>query len=474
MLPRQLVIARPFAPTAVTALSLVLLAGCTLTPEGTKEERDHVRDAGAAFEPALADRVLPEIPESPTWRDVLRRALVANGEVERAYFEWKAAMERVDAASSYPFPNAMLGVSYMFSGASMTSWDRTTLTAGLGGTENLELPVKVRQAGKVALGEARAAGERFRVVKFDVQKRVLFAWADYEGRAKIIGARERELTLVRLLRDTAAARAQTYSGQEGLIASQVEEQRLANEIADMKSEQAMARAVLNSMLARGPEEPLVPPAAQEAPRSVPEQDAALMQAAATVFPEVAAVSADLATRRDVLEMARLRWIPDISPTIGVTGSLSQMIGAAIMLPTNVPRIRAGIRAAEADVRGSEALLRQKTFDRVGEYVGLVVTLRRAQEREAWLGGTLRESLAHLVDTRRRNYELGGGTLMDVIEAERLLIDTDVALARTREEIEKAIVDIECCLGRDIETIPDTHAPEAGTAEALTLKEHSND
>jgi outer membrane protein TolC len=465
--------ARPFRPGAI-ALSIFLLSGCTLTPDGAKDEQEQVQQAGVPYEHAFEDRTLPELTATPTWREVLRRALLANGEIEQAYFTWKAAMARVDAASSYPNPNAMLGLSYMFSSESMKAWDRTTLTAGFDSMENLELPVKVRRAGMVALGEAKTAGERFRVVKFDVQKRVLFAWAEYESRARIISAMQRERELVRLVQRTSAARAATFAGQEALLTTQIETQRLENQIADMESEQAMARAVLNGYLSRGLEEPLVPSAVPEPPRNFPVQDAALVLASASIFPEVAAASAELATRRDVLELAKLRWFPDVTPSIGITGSVSRMIGAAISLPTNIPRIRAGIRAAEDEVRGSEAFLRQKSFDRVGEYIGLVVTFRRAQAREAWLSGTLRQSVRHFSDSRRRAYKLGAGSLIEVIEAERMLIDIDIALARTREEIEKTIVDIECCLGQDIETIPVSPAPHNQATDTLVPKEHDHD
>lgn len=443
---------------ALLVLASLTMRGCTLLPEGTADERDRMTSAGEPYEiQAFEDRTLPELSTPTTWREVLRRAFLANGEIESAYFSWRAAVARIDAASSFPTPNAMLGLSYMFSSQSMTAWNRTTLSAGFDSTENLELPSKVRQMGRVALGEAKVAGERFRAAKFDVQKRVLFAWAEYEARARIIAASRRDLALVGILQQANAARASTSSAQESLVSSRVEQDRLENEVADLESQQAMTRAALNAMLGRGPEEPLLPPVDQEAPRSVPEQDLDLILAAALMFPEVAAVREELATRRDALELARMKWLPNFTPSIGITGTLSQVIGAGIMLPTNIPRIRAWIQAAEAEVRGSEALLRQTSFDRVGEYMGLVYTLRRAQAREAWLSGPLRDGVSRLVAARRTAYEFGTGSLPDVIEGERMLVEIDIALAKTREEMEKTIVDIECCLGQDIETVPSSPA-----------------
>lgn len=96
------------------------------------------------------------------WRDVLSRAFLVNGELESAYFEWKAALARVDQAAVWPNTNVALSFSYMFSSENIKAWNRTTVTAGFDPAMNLSLPIKSRAAGKVALEAAKEAAERFR------------------------------------------------------------------------------------------------------------------------------------------------------------------------------------------------------------------------------------------------------------------------------------------------------------------------
>jgi outer membrane protein TolC len=446
----------------------LIVAGCVLTPPGTDEERSRLTEAGKPYERPFEERVLPELPEAPGWRDVLRRAFLANGELEAAYFRWRAAVERVDIAGAYPNSNVSVGFSYLFSGENMKSFDRTTFTLGFDPSMNLSLPAKVSQQARVALDEARAAGERLRVTKFDLQRRVLFAWSDYTSRARSIAAVRSDVETLGLLESTAGAAVRSGGTQESVMRARIELEQAQRRLRDLESEQEVARASLNAMLARAPEAPLTPSLTADARRNTDVTDAALVNAAADMFPEVAVSVHELEGRQDALELARRQWFPDISPTFLFTGTVAQAIGAMITLPTMAPAIQAGIRVAEADVHASEALLRQKRADRIGEYVGLLVALRRAQERTAWIEGTLKPTIVALTDLRRRAYEAGAGDLAAVLEARRLLSEAEIAWAESVAQSERALVDIECCLGADIERIenanPALPVPSTGSVD----------
>ena len=153
----------PLRHRAATALSLgalmivALAQGCALTPRGLEEARSRLDNAGAAFEHPDA-ATLPVPANGDDWRTLLRRALVANRNVHAAWFEWKAAIERVRGASAWPNSNISLGYSYLFSNERMKSFDRSTFTAGFDAMENVSFPGKTMASGRVALDDARAAG----------------------------------------------------------------------------------------------------------------------------------------------------------------------------------------------------------------------------------------------------------------------------------------------------------------------------
>jgi len=134
------------------------------------------------------------------------------------------------------------------------------------------------------------------------------------------------------------------------------------------------------------------------------------------FPEVEVLIHQAAGRRDALELARLRWIPDFNLSLSVTGTISQTVGAAIMLPTTLAEVRGRIRESQAEVQAADALLRQRRADRVGEYVSLVVMLRRAQQRRQFFETVIIPSTQRLAAANERAYAAGSGTFREILEA----------------------------------------------------------
>ncbi len=451
-------------PPPFSAGLLCCLAGCTLTPPGLDAERQALDKVGAAYEPKVEDRHLPDLPARPQWKDVLSRAFLANGDLESAYFEWKAALERVRAAGAWPNADLSAGFSYMFSSPRMKSFDRATFSAAPDSAANLTIPAKARRAAAVALDEARAAGERFRAQKFDLQKRVLFAWADYTVRGRAIRSAEQELVLMRMDESAAQGRLRAGGRSRTVAETGLSLRKAELELADLRAEQDAQRAALNTLMGREAHEPLEPPDHPGEPRRVPADDASLLRASAEMFPEVAGLARELEGSRDALELARLRWVPDINPVVSLTGTASRSIGAVVVLPTTIEQIRGGIRQAESQVRAAEARLRQKRVERIGEYVALIVELRRAEQRVAFLKDEVLPAGRTVQAAATRDYESGSGDLKDVLDARRAILQTELAIARSEADIERAIVDIECCLGVDIETIRGRVGPEGASHE----------
>jgi cobalt-zinc-cadmium efflux system outer membrane protein len=452
---------RRYALAAVAAATAGL-TGCSLTPKGTSAEKDRLAQSGRPFEPALAERHLPDLPAQPDWRDILSRTFLANGNLEASYFQWKAAVERIQVAGAYPNSDVSLGYSYMLGPPRMKAFDRSTFSAGFDASKNLSLPPKVMQAAKVALDEARAAGERFRAAKFQLQKKVLFAWADYGLLAEKLRVQRKQLELSRLLSNTAAARAGAGpSGrQQDLLTADITVRTGESTIQDLEAELSATRAMLNGLMARDPNAPLAPPPLDRPIRPIPPDDASLIAAAADTYPEVATLAREVEGRRDALELARLRWLPDINPVLSFTGSISQAIGAMITLPTTIAEIRGQIRVAQADVRGTEALLRQAKADRVAEYIAVIIALRNSERRAEFFQNTILPAAGRIRQVTTTAYTTGGASFSDMLQAQRAILDAQLTAAEARAAAEKGLVDLECCLGIDFETLNKPAAPVA--------------
>ena len=59
---------------------------------GNKSREVELASVALPFESPIDTRELPLLPMPAGWRDVLSRSFLVNGELESAYFEWKAAL----------------------------------------------------------------------------------------------------------------------------------------------------------------------------------------------------------------------------------------------------------------------------------------------------------------------------------------------------------------------------------------------
>ncbi len=457
---------------AIATLGGATLAGCALKPAGTELEQAKLEEAGRTYEPAFELRNLPELPAAPSWRDVLSRAFLANGDLEASYFEWKAAVERIEMASAYPNSNVQVGYSYMFSSEKMKTFDRQTFAFGFDPAMNLSFPTKVQQKGEVALDEARAAGERFRTAKFDLQRRVLSQWADL----RMLEAKQRvqaeQVSLSRLAIDAIRAKAQAGGVQRDLLRAEASLRTQESNLQDTQAECSAMRAMLNGMLARDPNAAL--DTSQDVPREIAASDPQILASAVELNPEIATLARQAEGRSDALELARMQWIPDINPSFMFTGNVSQALGATVMLPTTIAEIRGGIREAEAMLRAGEAMLRQTRSDRAATLVATLVALRNSERQATLFEATLAPLADRVLSNTRQTYAAGSAMYLDLLEAQGMVLDTRLMAIEAHAARDKRLAELEALMGTDIETLSASSAAVRATAATTARAEARHD
>jgi outer membrane protein TolC len=448
----------------------VLLAGCVLAPRGTTEEQAAARAAGQPFATPLEQRDVPDLSPEPHWQDVLRRAFLTNGELEAAYFEWSAALERIPQVANYPNTNLAPSFSYMFSSDRMKAFDRTTVNVGFDPMENLALPTKVAKAGKVALEEARAAGQRFLATKFELQRKVLTAYLDLALMEEKIRVQRDNVSLLKLLSDTATDRVQAGGNQLDMLRAQTQHRLAENELSRTESEHHAMLAMLNGMLGRAPDAPVVLPTGLPAPRPASVDDATLIAVAVDRNPELAGLASRVAGRREALELARMAYLPDVNPLAGFTGGVSQIVGAMLILPTTVPEIRGKVNEARAMLKASEATLRQTRSDRAARFVAALYLMRNSERQAAIFEQAILPRAQQMLAGSRQAYATGTGSFVDLIDAQRTLLDVRLMIAEARVEREKRLAELEALAGVDIETLAGpTTAPSTTPATKGSVK-----
>ena len=431
---------------------LGVLGGCVLSPRGTGEHRAALEGAGRAYEVAIQNRQLPPIPDDPSWRQVLQRAFVANGELEAAYFEWRGAVARIDPAAAYPNTNLAVGFQYMFSDERMKSWDRTTITGQGDPMRNLALPMKARQAGRVALDEAMASGKRFEGAKFDLQKKVLTAYLDFALMGEKIRIQRQNVELLGLMKQVAAKRVETGAAQQDLLKADVALGMAENDLRNMEAEVAKMRAMLNALMGRAWEAALEVPGELPAARQVAANDAELMALGVQNNPELGALARQVQGRKDALELARMEYFPDISPMAGLTGNVSSMVGAMVSVPINLKAIGGMVEEARAMLRSTEAMTRQTRLERGADFVGALYAMRNAERQIALLQGEILPAAQRVLENSRQAYGAGSVGFGELIDSQRMLLEVRLMIGEAGTEREKRLAELEALMGVDVETL----------------------
>jgi len=429
-------------------LSLPLIFGaCTLRPEGTFMEQNRAAREGEAYR---LPKQLPELPEKPTWRDLLHRAFLANGELEAGYHEWRAALSRVDKEAAWPNTSLRLGFESMFTREAMKSWDRTTLSAGFT-NDALTLPMKAAQSGKVALAEARAAGERFFSGKFALQRKVLEGWLEYALAGARLRTERENIELLRIVVQIAEARVRAGAPQQDLIKAQLECERTENALLTIEAEIRQLKSMLNALLARDPDATLPLPDTLPPPRDLP-RDELLLKIAVANSPELSELSRRVEGQEDALERAKMMYLPDISPAFSITGSIAKTIGAMIMLPSNLAAVRAEVAQMRSMVRATEAMLRQTKLERHAEFVATLVGVRDYERQIELFRERIVPSSRLVMELSEQSYASGRTEFMELIDSHHLFTESRLALLEASAGREKKIAALEALAGVDVEAI----------------------
>ncbi|HYB99762.1 MAG TPA: TolC family protein [Candidatus Limnocylindrales bacterium] len=423
--------------------SALAAAGCALTPKDLPHEQDRLAAAGVAFEPPIEQRELPVPRDAHDWGALVHRALLANGELEAAYFEWKAAVEKVTGDSGWPDTNLAVGYETMFEGPGAFS-------AGFDAMENLSFPTKTMKAGQVALEEARAAAEKFRGAKFALQKRVLDAWLEMvlAAERERIQSQRREVAGLSSIAGSVSVTA--GEPETAALQGRLEETRMRNELVTLGSDVRRARAMLAAIVALDTEDIAVP-SHLPSPRPVP-SDAVLLASGARTNPELAELLAMLQARSKQVDLARMQWIPDVQPSFSFEDLAVEVLGLMATLPTTIVEIRSSIAQAAALRSSTAAKIRQTELDRTGEFVAALIALRNAERSRAFLENQVLPVANALVASTRTTYVSGQAALNDLVEAHEAVLLARDEIAAAAVERERRVAELEALAGVDMEAI----------------------
>jgi outer membrane protein TolC len=434
------------AVTGLTRIKAGLLAGlllavlattsCALHPRGEREERERAHLAYQKHEPAA-------LAADASIKDILEYAYAANADLEKLYWDWIVALEAIPQEAS-PGTNLAISFESMFE-EGKTSLRQTTLGVGNDPMGNLPWPGKLTTAGRRSLEMARAAGRRFDGGKLALRTRVLAAYYDFALLGESIRIKETEVSILEIASETAGAGLRTgTASSEEVLRTRTDRDLAANEVETLKSRVSGQVAAINALLGRDSYAPLTLPKDLPAPRDLPYTDAQIMALLAERNPELAALANEAKGKEEAVKLMRQQYIPDLGLTLagdldGMAKSIMAMITAPIV---RREAIQASIRQAQADLEASRAMRRQAESDLQAEAVLMLYDMRDAERQVTLLEGSIIPRLEEMVQISRTGYRAGKTPISELLDNERMLLETRLMAAQMRIEREKLLAQIE--------------------------------
>lgn len=303
----------------------------------------------------------------------------------------------------------------------------------------------------VARHEAAVAAGDHEALQLEVIARARSAHAQWWFVRKALEIHHAAEVLVRELTATASARyAAGRSLKQDVLQAEVERVNLEQEELRLLRLQATIQSRINALLNRPPDTPLSP-ASPPGPVKEPPAFEALKMSALARHPELARLEARLAASQSRTKLAENAFYPDFQVGVGYNGLWDDtdkrpIIGVAINVPLDRSKRRAELAAARADSRRSQWSLIQRRAE-------LLDAIAQARAAVVEAGQSVRlyeDELVPLADeylgSALADYRSGVGAFLNVIDAEKRKLATELALARTRADYAARLAELQRAAG----------------------------
>jgi len=427
---------------------IVLLSGCSGVPTGREREaRNQIEPVARRLGPGAIKPTLPQ-GTNVTLAQLLSFALVNQPKVVAAYFDYAAAVEQITLNRSLPDPRLTFELDIQ---------DVVmTLMPGL----MLEVPwvKRLRVSADAASADSEA---KYRVFEqavlqtaYDL-KRAYYQLFFLEERLRIL-----EETRQLLAEIEAAARSLSQSGKATLqdaIRAEIEQERLGTEIQNLQDSRAFLLAQYHASLGlmdHDPEAPL-PREFETTPIDLPFDK--LREIALHSNPRLKQMQAELEMAETSIQLARLARVPDFSLGIEADAKASPLMwrpSAGMTLPIWRDKIAAELAAAQARKSAAQARLSAEEIQVAVDFAEASFQFREASRSAQLLSGSLLPKAREALEISRASYSAARSGFLDLLEAERQLLEFQLSEIETKTRRELAAARLQLVLA----ALPPAGAP----------------
>ena len=438
----------------------LLLTGCKGTPtKGEKEARQQAQAVAATYRPRAQRAVLPALTTNSGLEHFLTCAMLNQPQVEAAYYDWAASVERITQARSFPDPQFTFQMDIQRV--------VTSLMPGLMGT--IPWPDKLRVGAQIASAESQAKYFAFQSAVLASAFQVKRAYYQLYFLAEKIRVNQENLALLTELEKL--ARAQNEVGKvtlQDVLRAQIEQARLRTEIANLEDSRNALLAQFKAALGLKADEP-TPPMPQRFDSTPLDLTAdKLFATALAQNTRLKAMEADVRAAEASIILARKARLPDFSlglmADVQMNPTLYRLPGGpgTISLPIWRDKIAAQLAEAQANKRSAEARLSAEEIALAVDFAEKTFLYREATRNLALLNDQLLPKAHQSLEVARSGYLAGQIDFFNLTDTERTLLgfELDRVEASTQREVVLAELSL-IILG-----MPPANAPMASGAAGM--------
>ena len=416
--------------------TMIGVVGCAGTPTPSERAaRSDVDDVSKRYRPGDAKPELPELTTASPLADYLRFALLNSPRVEAAYYDWVASVEGITPARSLPDPRLTF----------QSDITDTVMSLMPGLMVDLPGPGKLRAAGDVMAAESRVAYFGF---EREILRTALSVKTAYYRLHFLEETIRVEGETLRLLADLEQlAQQQNAAGRvtlQDVLRAQIARDQVETQITNLKDSRSALVAELKAALGLGPGDADPPLPSTFEPSTGDPRPEDLWSTALTRNPSLRGMQEDVLRAEASLGLARKSGVPDFSLGLEVDVKADPTMfrpSAGMSLPIWRDKIAAEIAGAQAGKRAAQARLNAEQVQIAAELASMLFMYRESVRNDALLRDKLVPKAKQSLDAARAGYVNGRAGFLDVIDAQRTLLEFELTGIEARTQRELALASL---------------------------------
>jgi outer membrane protein TolC len=436
------------------------LSGCQgIQTQSERQARSDVKTLAETYRPGDRKVTLPTLDRNATLAAFLTYAMLNQPRVEAAYYEYAAQVERITLARSLSDPR----FTFQMDITNVIS----TIMPGL--MIDIPWPTKLIARADVASAVSRTRYFDYENAVLQTAFEVKRPYYQLHFLSERIRLNRKMLILMNEVEEI--ARAQDEAGKvtlQDVLRTQIEQERLKNDIANLEDSRNPLMSKLKTALGMTPGQPNPPMPSRFESTKLDISSDQLYAIAMAQNPRLKAMEAEVRAAEEGINLARKSKFPDF--TVGVEADVK---AAPIMwrpkldvtLPIWRDKIAAEIASAQAQKSAASAKLTAEQIQLAVEFADKSFMYRESRRNLKLLTDRLLSKAQLSLDVALSAYSSGRIDFINLLDAERALLEFQLAEVEARLQCEMALAELSLIIG-----IRPQGAPISGPADAKPLTE----